>query len=244
MDYIVLGSNFALLVKSPGDDGQQLLTTGSRLGMYIIGRELALLSRCVLVVIFTTRKWSFAKVMFLHLSVILFTLGWYPSTPCSRSPGGGGVVSKHALQVSRPTPRGEGEGDLAGGAPGPHPRRKLRGICLGGLQAHTQGVSPGPQLEGLQAHTWGASIPACTEADPPTTTAAAGMHPTGMHSCLIWEPKQILSELSEVSFLTTLKSALNFYNPDSGIHSEGFRFCWRILLWQQRHLCATCKWWW
>ena len=31
MDYIVLGSNFALLVKSPGDDGQQLLTTGSRL---------------------------------------------------------------------------------------------------------------------------------------------------------------------------------------------------------------------
>ena len=36
MDYIVLGSNFALLVKSPGDDGQQLLTTGSRLGMYIV----------------------------------------------------------------------------------------------------------------------------------------------------------------------------------------------------------------
>ena len=29
LDYIVLGSNFALLVKSPGDDGQQLLTTGS-----------------------------------------------------------------------------------------------------------------------------------------------------------------------------------------------------------------------
>ena len=33
----MLGSNFALLVKSPGDDGQQLLTTGSRLGMYIVG---------------------------------------------------------------------------------------------------------------------------------------------------------------------------------------------------------------
>ena len=31
----MLGSNFALLVKS-GDDGQQLLTTGSRLGMYIV----------------------------------------------------------------------------------------------------------------------------------------------------------------------------------------------------------------
>ena len=33
----MLGSNFTLLVKSPGDDGQQLLTTRSRLGMYIIG---------------------------------------------------------------------------------------------------------------------------------------------------------------------------------------------------------------
>ena len=27
----MLGSNFALLVRSPGDGGQQLLTTGSRL---------------------------------------------------------------------------------------------------------------------------------------------------------------------------------------------------------------------
>ena len=33
----MLGSNFALLVKSPGDDGQQQLTTVSRLGMYIVG---------------------------------------------------------------------------------------------------------------------------------------------------------------------------------------------------------------
>ena len=32
----MLGSNFALLVKSPGDDGQQQLTTVSRLGMYIV----------------------------------------------------------------------------------------------------------------------------------------------------------------------------------------------------------------
>ena len=89
-----------------------------------------------------------------------------------------GVVSQHAMQVSRPTPRGgelreiwpggrvsrptpkrevegdlarwgglqahtrgEVEGDLAGGSSGPHPRGKLRGIWLGGLQAHTQGGS-------------------------------------------------------------------------------------------------------
>ena len=39
MDYIVLGSNFALLVKSPGDDGQQLLRTGSRLYISLVLSE-------------------------------------------------------------------------------------------------------------------------------------------------------------------------------------------------------------
>ena len=57
---------------------------------------------------------------------------WYPSMPCSRSPGG--VVSQHALQVSRPTPRAEVEGSSQGRSPGPH-----QGV--GVLQAHTQGVS-------------------------------------------------------------------------------------------------------
>ena len=33
---------------------------------------------------------------------------------------GGRVVSQHALQVSRPTPKGEVEGDLDGGSRGPH----------------------------------------------------------------------------------------------------------------------------
>ena len=33
----MLGSNFALLVRSPGDDGQQLLTTGSRLVCISLG---------------------------------------------------------------------------------------------------------------------------------------------------------------------------------------------------------------
>ena len=101
---------------------------------------------------------SWGKVMFLHVSVILFTRGWHPSMPC-RSPKGGGL-SQHALQVSRPTPRGELEGS---------------GLW-GGLQAHTQGEvegsglwegSPGPHQGGgggLQVHTQGC-IPACTEAD-------------------------------------------------------------------------------
>ena len=57
---------------------------------------------------------KFVKVMFLHVSVILSTVGRYPSMPCSRSP-------------------------------------------------------------------------ACTEADTPPwmATAAAGTHPTGMHSCCL-----------------------------------------------------------
>ena len=35
----MLGSNFALLVKSPGDDGQQLLRTGSRLYISLTGLD-------------------------------------------------------------------------------------------------------------------------------------------------------------------------------------------------------------
>ena len=79
--------------------------------------------------------------------------------PCSRSPGRG-VVSQHALQVSRPTPKGKVEGDLA----------------WGGLQAHTQEVPAlGACSRGVHARGGG---------DPSmTATAAGGTHPTGMHSC-------------------------------------------------------------
>ena len=83
------------------------------------------------------------------------------SIPACLTAGLRGVVSQHALQVSRPTPKGEVEGDLAmgggsrptpkgevegnlaWGSPGPHPRGKLRGIWPwgGGFQAHTQGGS-------------------------------------------------------------------------------------------------------
>ena len=72
--------------------------------------------------------------------------------PCSRSLGG---VSQHALQVSRPTPKGEVEGDLARGVP----------VLGGGGEVPAPGGCVG-----------------C--GDPPVTaTAAGGTHPTGMHSC-------------------------------------------------------------
>ena len=99
---------------------------------------------------------------------------WYPCMFC-RSPVG--VVSQHALQVSRPTSKGEVEGSGLRGC--------LQAHIQGGLQAHIWGI--------LQAHTGGVSrptpggdIPACTEADPAqqTATAAGGTHLTGMHPCL------------------------------------------------------------
>ena len=113
-----------------------------------------------------------------------------------------GVVTQHALQVSRPTPRGSW-GVWPGGVSRPTPRGgggKLRGLAWGGVSRPTPrgkggsgwGVSrPTPRGGGcLQAHNWGVCIPACTEActtPPPspkhTATAEAVRNPTGMHSC-------------------------------------------------------------
>ena len=106
--------------------------------------------------------------MFLHVSVILFTWGGGGIPACIV----GGITSYLAAGLQQ---RGGGIS-----------------ACLAGLQAHTQvevegsgqgrglhptpGGSPGPHL-GV------GGIPACTEADPPTATAAGGTHPTGMHSC-------------------------------------------------------------
>ena len=79
--------------------------------------------------------------MFLHVSVShsVHRGAWYPSTPCS-SPGGGcipaclavlqGGVFQHALQVSRPTPRGKVEGSGLG-VSSPHPGGRLMGLARG-----------------------------------------------------------------------------------------------------------------
>ena len=115
--------------------------------------------------------------MFLHVSMILFTVGeWYPSMPCRwypsmpcRFPGDGIPVCLAGFQggawgvwlEGSPGPHpGEVEGSgLGGGSPSRH---------LGGLQAHTRW--------GLQAYTWAGGvsrptpsgcIPACIEADIP-----------------------------------------------------------------------------
>ena len=81
-------------------------------------------------------------------------------------------VSQRALQISRPTPRGEVEGSGQGVSPGPHLEGEAADPHLGGV--------PGPNPVGCVC------IPACTEADAPRmATAVGGTLPTVMHSCLI-----------------------------------------------------------
>ena len=138
--------------------------------------------------VIAARKRSLRRLCF-YTCLSVLKGGWYPSMPC-RSPGG---VSQHALQVSRPTPKGELEGSGQGGlqtytwgVSSPH---------LEGLQAHTQGGSPGPHLGGvsrptpgrcLQAHTRGGVSQHALRQTPPRlmASAAGGAHPTGMRSCL------------------------------------------------------------
>ena len=118
------------------------------------------------------------------MSRILFTGGGIPACIAGGIPaclaGLQGVVSQHALQVSRPTPKGEvegsGQGRSVGGFPGPH-LGGSPGPHLGGFQVHTKGVcrptpggSPGPHPGGSPGPHLG-GIPACTEADTPPSTA-------------------------------------------------------------------------
>ena len=96
---------------------------------------------------------KFRKVMFLHMSVCP-QRGGIPACiadgiPACLAAALQGVVSQHALQVSRPTPQGE-----------------VGGLARGGLQAHTRGGpttggspgphlgewSPGPHLGGVSQH--------------------------------------------------------------------------------------------
>ena len=144
---------------------------------------------------------KFAKVMFLYVSVILSGGGrgypsmhcrWYPSMPCSRSPGGGGVIQACLAGFQAHT-----QEESSGVWPG-----------VGGLQADTQGGSWGVWPGGgLQAHTWaalggcllpGGSAPrggVCSQGGvwrpSVMATAAGGTHPTEMHSCLCWNYTQV-----------------------------------------------------
>ena len=105
------------------------------------------------------------KVIFLHLFVILFTGGWYPSMhctwypsmPCSRgcvlSQHALQVVSQHVLQQGVPAPRG---GEWSGGV-------CSQGVCLGGLLCGGDGLllmetSPDGYCCGRYASYWNAFL--------------------------------------------------------------------------------------
>ena len=163
-------------------------------------------------VIFTARKRNLRRLCFYRcLSFCPQGRGCYPSMPCSRSPGDG-VLSQHALQVSRPTPGGGSSGgcgqgglqahtqggswgDLARGVSRPTPKGEVEGICLGGVSRPTpKGKLRGICLGGVSRPTPGGSpgphlvgvYPSMHWGRPlpiPTATAAGGTHPTGMHSC-------------------------------------------------------------
>ena len=112
--------------------------------------------------------------MFLQVSVILFT------------GGGGGVVSQHALQLSRPTAREEveGSGFGGGGSPGPHSGGKLEGSGLGRSPGPHRGDLRSTPKGGVYRPHPGVSQHALRQTRPnQTATAVGGTHPTGMHSC-------------------------------------------------------------
>ena len=118
---------------------------------------------------------------------------WHPSMPCSRSPGGGIPACLEGLQAY--TQGGKFRGIWPGGSPGPHPRGKLRGIWSRPTpKGEVEGdLARGCLLQGLPAPRgmpalgegcllWG--LPALRVCVcRPVATAAGGMHPTGMHFC-------------------------------------------------------------
>ena len=148
------------------------------------------------------------KVIFLHLFVILFTVGGSgPGGACSQGvpvllggacSSGGCLFPRGCLLQGVPalggwsqrgacSQRGSGPGGqlLPGGASRPTPKGKLRGIRYRPTpKGEIEGIRSRPtskrEIQGDQDQ------PPCTlpHPPPPTTTAAGSTHPTGMHSCL------------------------------------------------------------
>ena len=135
-------------------------------------------------VIFTARKRNLRRLCFYRcLSFCPQGRGCYPSMPCSRSPGDG-VLSQHALQVSRPTPgggssggsgqgglqadtQGEVEGIWPGGVSRPTPKGEVEGIWPGG--------SPGPHPRGKLRGIWLGGV------SRPTPGGSPGPHLVGVY---------------------------------------------------------------
>ena len=109
--------------------------------------------------IFTARKQSLRRLCFYMCPSVHGGGGQHGIAACLAGgipaclAGLWGGVSQHALQVSRPTPKGELEGSGQGRVSRPTP---------GGVSKHALRQTPPAHL---------------------TAIAAGGKHPTGMHSC-------------------------------------------------------------
>ena len=80
---------------------------------------------------------------------------WYPSMPCTRSPGG--WYPSMPCRFPCPHPRGKSTG--IGGSPGPHPRGKLRGIWSGPHPRRGVVPAPGGLLLGGVCSQGGGDLP-------------------------------------------------------------------------------------
>ena len=84
------------------------------------------------------------------------------------------------------------------------------GLGGGGLQAHSQGGSlggsgPGPQPRGKLRGIWSRTTPkGKVEGVSPreTATAAAGTHPTGMHSCFSYKSDGFIIKCAKLLQIT------------------------------------------
>ena len=131
------GRPFSLSVTGQDSHALASVTTRSKLWTEVIeGKKL---------LVYYRPQWSWGDVMFLHVSMILFT-GWGPQ---AHTRGGGGWgVWLGGLQAHTQGGRLRG---LAGGSPGPHPRGEVEGSGWGGVSRSTPG--------GYSSMYWGRPLP-------------------------------------------------------------------------------------
>ena len=115
---------------------------------------------------------KFAKVMFLHVSVIL-SRGRVVSQHTLQ------VVSQHALQVSRPIPRRKLRGLAWGGGLQAHTQGKLRGLARVVSRPTLSGGSPGPHLGESPGPLLGVSRPTPRGVSRPTPRGSLQTHTWG-----------------------------------------------------------------
>ena len=134
---------------------------------------------------------KFAKVMFLHVSVILSTGGAIPACIA------GGIPACLAAGLQGDLQAHSQGGSWGGSGPGPQPRGKLKGsgqahsqggswewggVCSGGCLLQGEGRVPAPGVPAWGVSAQGGVCSGGVET-PQTATAAGSTHPTGMYSC-------------------------------------------------------------